>query len=115
VTATLDEQGSATGATPSALDFDVIKERVAAIREITKDDVTDIALASFFGLSRETIWRFRSGRMKPSLPTALAMAAKLGVSVYDISAGNPSPRPSNPTTPRPSNPPTPSKPTREQA
>lgn len=67
------------------------------MREIDKRDVSDIMLADVFGLTRETIWRFRSGAMKPSLPTALAIAQTLGLSVEEITFSQPGP--STPTPP----------------
>lgn len=89
MTATLDSQTGATGVTSeSILDFDVIKSRVADILEIDPRDVSDIVLGKFFGHARETFNRLRSGAMKPSLPAALAMAQKLGMSVEEITAGH---------------------------
>ncbi len=112
MTATLEPVESATHATVAALDFDVIKRRYADIKKIDVDDVTDVALADFFHTTRETIWRFKTGRLNPSFPRALSMAALLDMSVYEISGGNPTPKPpSGPSTPKPAPaPPTPSKP-----
>jgi DNA-binding XRE family transcriptional regulator len=97
VTATSDALGHATHATSEPLlDFDVIKERAGEILKI--DEITDEALGEMFGLSRETIWHYRHGKMKPRFETVSAMADKLGLSVDEIRAqGNPStPRPASP-------------------
>lgn len=115
VTATLDALGHATHATPEPLlDFNVIKERAGEMLEIAADDVTDEALGEMFGLSRETIWHYRHGQMKPRFETVSAMADTLGLSIDDIRAqGNPSPpRPASPSTPTPPSGPKPSSPSK---
>jgi DNA-binding XRE family transcriptional regulator len=86
VTATLNASEGATDVTSGALRFDVIKDLAASQLEISVDDVTDIVLAELFETSRETIWRFRKGRMGPRLKTAERMAQKLGTTVDAILA-----------------------------
>lgn len=115
VTATLDASGHATHATPEPLlDFDVIKERAGKMLKIAADDITDEALAEMFGLSRETIWHYRHGKMKPRFETVSAMADMLSLTVDDIRAkGNPSPpRPASPASPKPPSGPKPASPSK---
>lgn len=110
VTATLRNSSDATSVTSkSFLDFDVIKARVAKILEIDVTEASDIVLGEFFGHARETINRLRSGAMKPSLPAALAMAQKLGMSVEEITAAQ-QPKPASPPPPRPTRPASPATP-----
>lgn len=83
--------------------------------KVAPEDITDVALGKLFGLSRETIWHYRHGGMKPKFETVSDMADVLGLSVDEIRAkGNPSPpRPAGPTTPTPpAGPATPSKPSK---
>lgn len=103
VTATSRQSGCATGATSALLDFDLIKERAGELLGVTPEEVTDGALGSLFGLSRETIWHYRHGSMKPRFETVSDMADALGISVDDIRAkGNPTPPPKpGPSVPRP--------------
>jgi DNA-binding XRE family transcriptional regulator len=104
VTATLDQNGNATHATTGSalLNFDVIKKRAAELLQTAPEKVTDGALGTLFGLSRETIWHYRNGAFMPRLETVTAMADILGLSVDEIRAGNPPPpRPSAPSTPKP--------------
>lgn len=99
--ATVDRTGNATLATSVAvLDFDRIKARVAEMREIDVEDVTDGYLAKFFGLTRETIWHYRHGEMKPRFETVSAMADRLGLTLDEIRAGNPSPQSSQSAKPK---------------
>lgn len=84
--ATADAINRGTGATSSVLlNFDVIRQRAADKLGITPQEITDQVLADLFELdSRTTVWRFRTGRTKPGLDTALDMATKLGIPVEDF-------------------------------
>jgi DNA-binding XRE family transcriptional regulator len=85
VTATLPTSQHATDATlPVRLHWDVITVRAAEVLRCAPDKITDAMLAELFELTRETIWRFRKGRMAPSLDTALSMSSILGLRVEEI-------------------------------
>ncbi len=47
---------------------------------------SDTAIASLLGVDRATVWRFRHRLLIPSLPMALRIAQKVGVSVDDLVA-----------------------------
>lgn len=82
VTATTNQ--SERGA-PASLDFDVIDARVRKILKL-KDDarIFDADVAGVVGSSRESISRYRNGRMIPSFDTARDIAAALGLTTTDI-------------------------------
>lgn len=80
VTATAPATSGATVATPPIrLRFDVI-DRWAAEHDATSDR----AIAVLLGVNCSTLSRFRKGQMGPSLPRAVGIAAKLGISVEDL-------------------------------
>lgn len=66
------------------LRFDVIKNRASEILHRPVSEIGDAQLAVLFGVSRETIWRFRTGRMGTALGTALRMASVLSLPVADF-------------------------------
>jgi DNA-binding XRE family transcriptional regulator len=45
---------------------------------------TDQARAALVGIDRVTMWRWRVGRLTPSLDRAMALAQQLGVTVNDL-------------------------------
>lgn len=91
MTATLDQSGNATNATSGSalLNFDAIKKRAGELLHIAPEKVTDGALGTLFGLSRETIWHYRNGEFMPRFETISAMADVLGLTVDDIRAPRP--------------------------
>jgi hypothetical protein len=108
----LDQPDNAITVT-SVLDFDVIVARASEIKKVAPEDVTDSLLGGMFGLSRETIWHYRHGGMKPKFETVCAMADVLGLTVDEIRAGNPSPpKPAGPSTPTPPSGPKPASPSK---
>jgi DNA-binding XRE family transcriptional regulator len=45
---------------------------------------TDPARADLIGVDRVTMWRYRTGRLKPSLNKALTIAAQLDIPFTDL-------------------------------
>lgn len=85
MTATQDATDGATHVTPGpTLRFDVIRTLAGRKAGVPADEVTDIILAELFGTARETIWRFRTGRMKPSRTTTKRIAKILNATVEQI-------------------------------
>lgn len=78
----------------------MIDARAAKLLGVERDQVGDSALGELFNLTRETIWRFRTGRMTPSLATAMFVAEVLGLSVEAITQRMNHP-PAGPSTPPP--------------
>jgi transcriptional regulator with XRE-family HTH domain len=56
--------------------FDANAERLGA--------TTDAAKAELIGVDRVTLWRYRTGRLTPSLDRAYAIARTLGITVDDL-------------------------------
>lgn len=76
--------GQADTTATARLRWDVIKARVAEIRDVPPEKVTDQMLADFFGNSREAISRQRNGHYLPRLEVALDYAARLDLPVEDF-------------------------------
>lgn len=77
VTATKPDATDATPVARLRLDvFDANTERLGA--------VTDAARAELLGVDRATIWRWRNGRLTPSLDRAMAIAEVLGIELGDL-------------------------------
>jgi transcriptional regulator with XRE-family HTH domain len=88
---------AAPDATP-ALNFTAIDRRADEL------NVDRLELADFLGLDKTTVWRWRNGLTVPSFGAIKEVAAKLGLSLDEITAvqGNPTPAPPpGPTTPAP--------------
>lgn len=80
MTATATARLGATVATGRLrLRFDLIDQWAAE-----RNAKSDRAIAKLLGLSNSTVGRFRSGEMGPSLPRAMDIAAKLGISVEEL-------------------------------
>lgn len=88
---------AAPHAAPS-LNFTVIDQRAEQL------GVDRLELADFLELDRTTVWRWRNGLTTPTLAAVKEVAAKLGLSIDEITAvdGNPTPAPPpGPSTPPP--------------
>jgi transcriptional regulator with XRE-family HTH domain len=88
---------AAPGATP-ALNFTAIDQRAEELK------VDRLELAEFLGLDRTTVWRWRNGLTAPSLAAVKEVAARLGLTLDEITAvqGNPTPAPPpGPSSPAP--------------
>ena len=71
--------GNATDAAPIRLRFDVIDQRAAELGIGTRR-----ALAKLLDLDPASVWRFRKGRMAPSLDTAMRVAERLDLRIEDV-------------------------------
>lgn len=77
VTATSPDATDATSGARLRLDvFDANAERLGA--------TTDAEKAHLIGVNRITLWRYRTGRLTPSLARAYTIAGVLGVTVDDL-------------------------------
>jgi putative transcriptional regulator len=61
-------------------------------------ELTQAELAAAVGVTRQTIASVEAGNYAPSVYLALAIADQLGSTVEALFAGEPSPRPSGPST-----------------
>lgn len=79
VTAKESAAKPATGATQVRLRLDVFDQRTEELGA-----ATDAARAELIDVDRVTMWRYRTGRLTPSLDKAMAIAAQLGITVEEL-------------------------------
>lgn len=77
MTATDINEPDATNAT--ARRFDIFDGRAEAMGAITEGAKADLA-----GVDRVTLWRWRTGRLRPSLDTVMAIADVFDVPLADL-------------------------------
>lgn len=69
----------ATDATVARLRLDVLDEKAEALGA-----TSDAAKAELCGVDRVTFWRWRTGRLTPSLSRAMTIANRLGLELSDL-------------------------------